>query len=338
MDAQSILKSLSNLEQKLKTIESARQQVEKTVNAYEGAKAQLTILTNDFKDIYQELNNVLSEIQNSKNNVSTEVSEKADAVFKVLHTRTVSLEQDANTIKQDFVSACNTANENFSKSIEKSEKDLVDAMLANLNEVRKETVKEIEKVSGIVTAFSTAVTEIQDNYKQELSSSTENQKNLMGQITTEFSKSVEQYIVSMRNVKTEMDSILERYNSASDRVEEKMGQLEVELKTVIDKLSTKIDEKSNTILDKCNTHATGITDVIDKAKNELKENANKISSEIASSSSANKESAKRINDKIDSVLTQLLDANAKSHKLIVILVIGLIVSLLLNILAIAKVF
>ena len=241
MDAQSILKSLSNLEQKLKTIESARQQVEKTVNAYEGAKAQLTVLTNDFKDIYQELNNVLSEIQNSKNNVSTEVSEKADAVFKVLHTRSVSLEQDANTIKQDFVSACNTANENFSKSIEKSEKDLVDAMLANLNEVRKETVKEIEKVSGIVTAFSTAAAEIQNNYKQELSSSTENQKTLMGQITTEFSKSVEHYIVSMRNVKTEMDSIMERYNSASDRVEKKMGQLEVELKTVIDKLSTKID-------------------------------------------------------------------------------------------------
>lgn len=338
MDAQSILKSLSNLEQKLKTIESARQQVEKTVNAYEGAKAQLSVLTKDFTDIYQELNNVLTELQNNKNNISTEVSDKADAVFKALETRTTSLEQVANGIKQDFINACNAANEGFSKAIEKSEKDMVDGMFANINEVRKETIKEIEKVSGIVTAFSAAAAEIQNNYKQELSSSTENQKTLMGQITTEFSKSVEHYIVSMRNVKTEMDSILERYNSASDRVEEKMGELEVELKTVIDKLSTKIDEKSNTILDKFNTHATGITDEIDKAKNELKESANKISSEIASSSSANKESTKRINDKIDSVLTQLLDANAKSHKLIVILVIGLIVSLLLNILAIAKVF
>ena len=43
MDSQEILKSLSNLEQKLQSIESARQQVERTVNAYEGAKAQLSV-------------------------------------------------------------------------------------------------------------------------------------------------------------------------------------------------------------------------------------------------------------------------------------------------------
>ena len=58
MDSQEILKSLSTLEQKLQSIESARQQVERTVNAYEGAKAQLSVLTQDFTDIYQELKNI----------------------------------------------------------------------------------------------------------------------------------------------------------------------------------------------------------------------------------------------------------------------------------------
>lgn len=337
MDAQGILKSLSNLEQKLQSIESARQQVERTVNAYEGAKAQLSVLTQDFTDIYQELNNVLVEIQNNKNNVSTEVSDKADGVFKALQARTTSLEQATNGIKQDFENACNAATDNFSKSIEKSEKDLVDSMLANINEVRKETVKEIEKVSGIVTAFSTAATELQSNYKEALSSSAENQKTVMGQITTEFSKSVEQYIVSMRNVRIEMEAVLERYNSVSTRIEDKLGLVESELKATIDQLSSNVDEKSKEILEGHNTLSSKIEEQCGKINADLKTGTNKISSEIVSSNADNKELAKKMNEKIDSVVLQILNANAKSHKLIVFLVIGLIISILLNILAIAKV-
>lgn len=337
MDAQGILKSLSNLEQKLQSIESARQQVERTVNAYEGAKAQLSVLTKDFTDIYQELNNVLVEIQNNKNNISTEVSDKADGVFKALQARTASLEQATNGIKQDFENACNAATDNFSKSIEKSEKDLVDSMLANINEVRKETVKEIEKVSGIVTAFSTAATELQSNYKEALSSSAENQKTVMGQITTEFSKSVEQYIVSMRNVRIEMEAVLERYNSVSTRIEDKLGQVESELKTTIEQLGSSVDENSKVILEGHNTLSSKIEEQCGIINEELKADTNKISSEIASSKADNKESAKKMNDKIDSVVLQILNANAKSHKLIIFLAIGLVISILLNILAIAKV-
>ena len=45
MEAQDILKMLTNLEQSLQNVESARQQVTNTVNAYEGTKAQLHALT-----------------------------------------------------------------------------------------------------------------------------------------------------------------------------------------------------------------------------------------------------------------------------------------------------
>ena len=41
METNDILKSLSNLEQNLKNIDSARQQVLNTVNAYDGAREQL---------------------------------------------------------------------------------------------------------------------------------------------------------------------------------------------------------------------------------------------------------------------------------------------------------
>ena len=337
MDSQEILKSLSNLEKTLQGIESARQQVERTVNAYEGAKAQLSTLTQDFTSIYQELNNVLTAIQNSKNLVSGEVSDKADEVFKELQTRASSLEQVTKTIKDDFVSSCNATSDSFSKSIAKSEKDLLDMMTANINNVRQQTTKEIEKVSGIVTAFNTAVSELQENYKLSLSSSVDDQKSLLNQVATEFSRSVEQYIVSMRNVKNDMESILERYNTASSRVEEKMTQLETEIKTSIDKFETDLNEKSNAILNSNNTIISKIGEQIESVNSELQAKTDKISSEISSSSAANKDSAKNINDKIDFVASQLLEANAKSNKLIVFLIVGLLVSIILNILAIVKV-
>ena len=337
MDAQGILKSLSSLEQKLQSIESARQQVERTVNAYDGAKAQLSVLTKDFTDIYQELKNVLTEIQNSKNNISAEVSDKADVVFKALETRTTSLSETADKIKQDFITACNSANQDFSKAIEKSENDFANGIFANINDIRKETIKEIEKASGIVTTFTTAASDIQKNYPQALSASTENQKTLMGQITTEFSKSVEQYIVSMRNVRIEMESILERYNSVSTRIEEKLDQVETELKSSIEKLDSNIEEKSKTLLDSYSSHSSNINEHIDNIKTELNASTNRITSDIASSSASNKQFAKNLDDKMDSVLSQLLDANYKSHKLIVILVIGLAISILLNVLSVAKV-
>ena len=296
MDSQEILKSLSSLEQKLQSIESARQQVEKTVNAYEGAKAQLTVLTKDFTDIYQELKKVLDDIQNSKSIASTEVSDKADVVFKALQTRISSLEQATKDIKENFETACKTANDDFSKTIEKSEKELTAEMEANINKTRDATVKEIEKASGIITGFKTAVNELKESYNKALNDSSENQKTVMTQIATNFSKSVDQYIDSMKTVKAEMESLLENYNNLTTRIEDVLREVQGSIESALAHFSRAVDS---------NTQATVA----------LGEN---LESQISSS------------------FSQLMDANKKSHKLILILVAGLIISIMLNVLAIVK--
>lgn len=297
MDAQEILKSLSNLEQKLQSIESARQQVERTVNAYEGAKAQLSVLTQDFKDIYKQLDEILQGIQSSKDVVSSEVSGKADVVFKSLKLRSDSLEQATNSIKLDFITACNTANENFTKALEKSEKNFSSELGTNINKVREETVKEIQKASSIVSGFNTAVSRIQDDYNKALSTSAENQKTLLTQITTEFSKSVEQYIGSMREVKGEMESILDRYGSLSTQIEDKLSEVKTSIESSIIRLGKDVETSKKAII----------------------------------------EQGQKTGDKIDEGVAKILDANYKSHKLIIILVIGIAISILLNVLSIAKV-
>lgn len=297
MDAQEILKSLSNLEQKLQSIESARLQVEKTVNAYEGAKAQLAVLTQDFKDIYKELNSVLIEIQNSKNIVSTEVSDKADGVFKTLKERSDSLDKATKDIKEKFVKACDKANEDFSNTIEKSKNEFSTEIEANITKVRESSVKEIEKASSIITGFKTAVDGLNEEYKKSLDENTKNHKDILTQIATEFSKSVEQYIVSMRNVKDELESILEKYYSLTTRIEDKLAEVQSRIESALDDLGRAVDT---------NTQATTAL-------------------------------GQKLESKIDGSVSQLLEANNKSYKMILILVAGLILSIILNILAIVKV-
>ena len=297
MDSQEILKSLSTLEQKLQSIESARQQVERTVNAYEGAKAQLSVLTQDFTDIYQELKKVLDDIQNSKNIASTEVSDKADVVFKALQTRVTSLEQATKDIKEKFENACNTANDNFSKTIEKSGKELTTEMEAYINKAREATVKEIEKASGIIAGFKTVVDELKEGYNKSLTESSENQKTVMTQIATDFSKSADQYIDSMKIVKTEMESLFEKYNNLTIRIEDVLKEVQGSIESALAHFSRAVDS---------NTQATVAL-------------------------------GQNLESQISSSFLQLMDANKKSHKLILILVAGLIISIILNILAVVKV-
>lgn len=297
MDSQEILKSLSTLEQKLQSIESARQQVERTVNAYEGAKAQLSVLTQDFTDIYQELKKVLDDIQNSKNIASTEVSDKADVVFKALQTRVTSLEQATKDIKEIFENACNTANDNFSKTIEKSGKELTTKMEADINKAREATVKEIEKASGIIAGFKTVVDELKEGYNKFLTESSENQKTVMTQIATDFSKSADQYIDSMKIVKTEMESLFEKYNNLTIRIEDVLKEVQGSIESALAHFSRAVDS---------NTQATVAL-------------------------------GQNLESQISSSFSQLMDANKKSHKLILILVAGLIISIILNILAVVKV-
>ena len=296
MDSQEILKSLSSLEQKLQSIESARQQVERTVSAYEGAKAQLNVLTKDFTDIYQELKNVLTDIQNSKSFASTEVSDKADVVFKALQTRISSLEQATKDIKEDFSKACKIANDDFTKTLNNSEKELTAEMEANINKAREATAKEIEKASNIIAGFKTAVDELLGCYDKAITESSDNHKTAMTHIATDFSNSVNQYVDSMNNVKMEMESLLEKYNNLTDRIEKVLVELQGSIESALAHFSRTVD---------ANTQAT-----VSIGQN--------------------------LESKITSSTSQILVANKKSNRMLLITIIGLAISLLLNILIIAR--
>lgn len=93
MEAQDILKMLTNLEQSLQNVESARQQVTNTVNAYEGTKAQLHALTVEFKEVSSELNKVYNAIKENVDSIDETLKIKIDSVFKSISKKWIHLMQ-----------------------------------------------------------------------------------------------------------------------------------------------------------------------------------------------------------------------------------------------------
>ena len=92
MEAQDILKMLTNLEQSLQNVESARQQVTNTVNAYEGTKAQLHALTVEFKEVSSELNKVYNAIKENVDSIDETLKIKIDSVFKSISKKVDTLD------------------------------------------------------------------------------------------------------------------------------------------------------------------------------------------------------------------------------------------------------
>lgn len=154
------------------------------------------------------------------------------------------MEQATKDIKEKFENACNTANDNFSKTIEKSGKELTTKMEADINKAREATVKEIEKASGIIAGFKTVVDELKEGYNKSLTESSENQKTVMTQIATDFSKSADQYIDSMKRVKTEMESLFEKYNNLTIRIEDVLKEVQGSIESALAHFSRAVD--SNT--------------------------------------------------------------------------------------------
>ena len=98
MEAQDILKMLTNLEQSLQNVESARQQVTNTVNAYEGTKAQLHALTVEFKEVSSELNKVYNAIKENVDSIDETLKIKIDSVFKSISKKVDTLDAVAEKI------------------------------------------------------------------------------------------------------------------------------------------------------------------------------------------------------------------------------------------------
>lgn len=102
MNEQVIKELLEQLKQNLKKIESAREQVEKTVNAYEVLKEDIRHYTEELSFIVQNTRTMISQLEEIKEkflgNISVSIIEEIKAAVRIITEQTKSLSSQISSV------------------------------------------------------------------------------------------------------------------------------------------------------------------------------------------------------------------------------------------------
>lgn len=164
METNDILKSLSNLEQNLKNIDSARQQVLNTVNAYDGAREQLQHLVREMTSVREELSGVFQAINENQVALNREFSEKTDEILARVNGKLSELDGTATAILTSFEGTCKKSGTSLTQVTQDS--------LSQVNSVIQASIEsQMERLAKLTADFhstSDDLNKIPSNVHQQM--------------------------------------------------------------------------------------------------------------------------------------------------------------------------
>lgn len=352
MDAQDILKSLSNLEESLKNIDSARLQVQNTVNAYENARAQLNKLTQEFTSISTDLNKIVTTIKDNQSTLSSTLSDKIDNVFTNFNEKVILLESTTTTIQSTFESSCIESSKSFKDSVDSSVTKInneVDTAITNFNE------KATLEIAGIATALKTfkeAANEMLSDFKSAISNATTTQKTNHETIASDFHKSIDQHLASFNDLHQGLSDLLTDYkeliSSVSTKIENEANAIKLSITGINNSVDTFKTENTNQyedIVNKLRSLREGNIKAADNLSSRFSDVDTKIAEiktavlaiipKIDSSTNSilnnNKSSIDNLEIKFNTQIDELKESNSNLKKLITFCLVAIFLSILLNI-------
>lgn len=349
MDAQDILQSLSNLEQSLKNIDSARQQVINTVNAYENARTQLNLLTTEFTSISSNLKGIVKTINENQDTLSTTLSQKVEDVFSSFNSKVKDLEESTNKIHSSFESSCQlsskTFNDSVSGSITKIE-DQVNSAISNFNQ--KATI-EIEGIATALNNFKEAANEMQTQFQSAISTATCNQKTNNETIASDFLKSVGEHLSSFDELSKKLNDIFNDYSklitTISTTVENEVSKLNTTFSDGLSSLRSENKNQYDDVVNKLKSLREGNI----KAADNLSARFTSVDTEISAIKSAvvsiipridsattfvlkeNKGNIENAEKNISNLIDELKQQNSNIKQLVLFCLIAAAISIILNI-------
>ena len=209
MDAQDILKTLNNLEQSLQNVESARQQVANTVNAYEGAKAQLHALVVEFTVVSNELKNIYTAINENVSSIDNTLQNKIETVFSDVTSKTQDLEDAVRNIQTAFLATCNQSAQSIESAVDNSLLKLNNEVDTTIVTFSKKATLEIESIATELSAFKSSAQQMQEDFSNAISGATADLKATQESIAADFGTSISEHISSFKSLKTELKAIID---------------------------------------------------------------------------------------------------------------------------------
>lgn len=342
MEAQDILKMLTNLEQSLQNVESARQQVTNTVNAYEGTKAQLHALTVEFKEVSSELNKVYNAIKENVDSIDETLKIKIDSVFKSISKKVDTLDAVAEKILSSFEKSCNNSVNTIENSVHNSIGKLNNEVDQSISKFNEKVKLELDGISSTLSNLKSCTKEIQDSFRNSNTAFTSDLKVMLKNIADDFKASVEQHILSFTSLKDELKSIIDGYEEKSKTVVSKVDNIESIIKSETTILKSKIEvvgtnqkNQHDEIVSKLKSHSEGHI----KAADNLSERFNTVDTTLRTLSSSISELKTQFDSKekdLYNTINALKGEVTSSKRLLTFCFIAIIISLLLNFIAFIK--
>lgn len=342
MEAQDILKMLTNLEQSLQNVESARQQVTNTVNAYEGTKAQLHALTVEFKEVSSELNKVYNAIKENVDSIDETLKIKIDSVFKSISKKVDTLDAVAEKIQSSFEKSCNNSVNTIENSVHNSIGKLNNEVDQSISKFNEKVKLELDGISSTLSNLKSCTKEIQDSFRNSNTAFTSDLKVMLKNIADDFKASVEQHILSFTSLKDELKSIIDGYEEKSKTVVSKVDNIESIIKSETTILKSKIEvvgtnqkNQHDEIVSKLKSLSEGHI----KAADNLSERFNTVDTTLRTLSSSISELKTQFDSKEKdhyNTINALKGEVTSSKRLLTFCFIAIIISLLLNFIAFIK--
>ena len=151
MNTQDIIEALSNLEHSLLGVDSARQQVEKTVAAYGATQKQLATLSQELVKFSNELDSMVDIVRDNQEQLSATLSSKVGHLLVLIEDKVTLLGDKASVMNQTFENSCMET----AKSINEN----VDAAIVSFKSTLQETC---EKIDNHLRALSKLEDELED--------------------------------------------------------------------------------------------------------------------------------------------------------------------------------
>lgn len=307
MDTQQILTSLASLRDNLSDIETARQQVQNNVAAYDKIRQQLADTSTDVAKILEDFSSLMREIEGYQASISTNIEEatsdilkalkkKADVissestiVVEALRTSLTSVQSELKTATDDAIKLIEANTVQTNQNLDNLAQETNSQLVASTEKIVKSFAKEIEK-------FQKQVDNISEKFDISLSAQ-------LGQL----SASVNDHIGKYESLNQELKNQITDLKSNNDA-----------LKVVISTLETSISKKIDEILPNLSSLINGVVTEIKNSTNEIQgvidSSYQKVKTDLKGSHDATKMRIEKLDDRLSSNHNKTLSAIENSGK------------------------
>ncbi len=307
MDTQQILSSLASLRENLSAIETARQQVQNNVAAYDKVRQQLADTSTDVSKILDDFTSLMSEIEGYQASISTNIEETTSDILK-------SLKKKANVISNEstiVVEALRTSLASVQSEIKTATDDTIKRIEAN-------TVQTNQNLDNLLQESNSQFVASTEKIVKSFAKEIEKFQKQVNNLSEKFDKSLS---AQLGRLATSVNDHIGKYESLNQELKNQIADLKSindELKAVIATLETSISNKIDEILPNLSSLIDGVVTEIGKSKAEVKEEIDsayqKVKTDLKGSHDATRKRIEKFDDRLSSNHNKTLSAIENSGK------------------------